>query len=96
MNTAALRLDDIDDLDLELDDDLLSSFNQPQADDYTTKDLQHFYQNEVLALVIYPDTTDPDAWKEEMRRHMDRESHWPNVWITNRYGARLLDVWTDD
>ena len=94
MNTTALRLDDVDDLDMELDDDILNSFNEPEEGDYTTDDYAHFYQYGKLVYVV--DADEPDTWQEQLRHEMDRQAFWPNVWVISDHGnSCLLDVWTD-
>lgn len=65
------------------------AFDEPEEDDYTTEDHEHFYQFGTLAVVVDED----DEWPHTLKAHMDRERFWPNVWWISDHGnAHLIDM----
>jgi hypothetical protein len=56
--------------------------NEPEEGDYTTSDYRQFFQYEKLAVTV----PEGGEWQKSVRRHMDREQFWPNVWFISDHG----------
>jgi hypothetical protein len=63
--------------------------NEPQEGDYVTEDHIRWHQDGKLVLT----TADPndkyapaDDYAEQVRRHMDANSFWPNAWFISDHG----------
>jgi hypothetical protein len=77
----------------EVEDDIDEVDTEPEEGDYTTGDHRKFYQYGKLVCEVPED----EDWQDHVRRHMNKEQFWPNVWWISDHGnAHLLNAHEKD